>query len=407
MDGTPHMDLIGGAVLDQMIADSELLDATLREHSTTLFAPEQRKELRHFTSNEVADLLGVTTTHLRKLHYDNKIPDVELVKNRRYYSAQDILDIRTALAQTHRSPEQFLPGRRKDEHLQVLTVSTFKGGSGKTTMSAHLAQKLALKGYRVLSIDCDPQGSLTAMFGMQPRLGSDDTPCIFDAIRYEDPLPMADVIQKTYFPNLDLAAGDLILAEFETQTPHYMASADVPFYLRLSYAIQSVADDYDVVIIDCPPQLGYLTMSAIVAATGLLISVVPNMLDVSSLNQYLKMGSNFISLLREQMQRNGLDLQHDFVRYAFCRYDGNESSHAQMSGLLRHLFGDRILLKAFVKSNAVSAAGLDHKTIYEARGGNNVGEINAETLKRAREAFDGAIDEIIDSMHAAWGRTNG
>ena len=93
--------------------------------------------------------------------------------------------------------------------MQVITIVQTKGGSGKTTTAAHLAQKLALDGYRVLAIDLDPQASLSALHGVQPEFDLNDGGTIYDAIRYQDPLPLSAVIQKTYFTNLDLIPGNL------------------------------------------------------------------------------------------------------------------------------------------------------------------------------------------------------
>jgi chromosome partitioning protein len=73
------------------------------------------------------------------------------------------------LEKVAKSAGTYLPGRRAGDHLQVITVINFKGGSGKTTTAAHLAQKAALDGYRVLAIDLDPQASLSALHGFQPE----------------------------------------------------------------------------------------------------------------------------------------------------------------------------------------------------------------------------------------------
>lgn len=103
--------------------------------------------------------------------------------------------------------------------MQLITVINFKGGSGKTTTAAHLAQKLALDGYRVLAVDLDPQASLSALHGVQPEFDLRDGGTIYDAIRYDDPVPLRQVIQHTYFTNLDLIPGNLDLMEFEHTTP--------------------------------------------------------------------------------------------------------------------------------------------------------------------------------------------
>ena len=81
----------------------------------------------------------------------------------------------------------------------MITVINFKGGSGKTTTAAHLAQKAALDGYRVLAIDLDPQASLSALHGFQPEFDLADGGTLYDAIRYDDPVPIRDIIRPDLF----------------------------------------------------------------------------------------------------------------------------------------------------------------------------------------------------------------
>ena len=277
MDNTfVHEDL--NAVIRQ---HSEWLANQLHSQRESLFPPDAEKTMRKFTSGEAAALLGVNDSYLRKLNLDGKGPSPELTAgNRRLYSAQDIQALRVLLEKTARKPGDYVPGRRERDHLQVIGVMNFKGGSGKTTTSAHLAQRLALRGYRVLGIDLDPQASFTALHGVQPELDLEDGGTLYDAIRYEDPEPIRSVIRKTYIPNLDLIPGNLELMEFEHDTPRALAQGNAGlFFFRVKEALAQVDEDYDVVVIDCPPQLGFLTMSALSAATGVLVTIHPEMLD--------------------------------------------------------------------------------------------------------------------------------
>ena len=96
----------------------------------------------------------------------------------------------------------------------------FKGGSGKTTTTAHLAQYLAFRGYRVLAIDLDPQASLSTLFGHQPELDVGENETIYGAIRYDaDRREMREIVRGTYIPNLHIVPGQLELMEFEHETP--------------------------------------------------------------------------------------------------------------------------------------------------------------------------------------------
>ena len=106
----------------------------------------------------------------------------------------------------------------------MVAVTNFKGGSGKTTTTAHLAQYLALQGYRVLAIDLDPQASMSALFGFQPELDLSGNDTLYGAIRYDaDRQPMEAVIRSTYFDGLDIVPGNLELQEFEHATPRHLA----------------------------------------------------------------------------------------------------------------------------------------------------------------------------------------
>ena len=220
--------------IDEIIQlNADRLAVALENHMRSSFMPDARKELRRFSSAEVAELLGMDAARLRKLHFDGKIADVETdSRGRRLYSGADLIDIRKALEGQSRRQGQFMPGRRDGDRLQVIAVANYKGGSSKTTSAIHLAQRLALRGYRVLAIDIDPQGSLTTMFGYTPETEFQSGGTIYDAIRYDDPVPLADVIRKTYFPNLDLAAAGLVLAEFEHETPRALNERREPMFFR-------------------------------------------------------------------------------------------------------------------------------------------------------------------------------
>ena len=197
---------------------SERLNAAIREHLLSAFAPNNIKTLRSFPALEAADLLGVSGQFMRKVHGEGTVPEPKEIRNgRRYYTAQEIWDARQILELSSRTKGRYLPGRKDDEMLQIWQLMNFKGGSSKSTSTIHLAHYFALHGYRVLAIDLDPQGSLTSMCGISPEIEFDGL-TIYDAIRYDNPAPMQDVIIPTYFPALSLAPSRLLLSEFETES---------------------------------------------------------------------------------------------------------------------------------------------------------------------------------------------
>ena len=391
-------------------ADAELLSSQLAAMRQRLFPPVSQKALRTFSSGEAARLIGVSDGYLRQLSLSGNGPSPSEVSSsgRRAYTLEDVNAIRRHLAgQGGSKARQYLRARRPEEgeQLQVLAISNFKGGSGKTTTSAHLAQHLALQGYRVLALDLDPQASLSALFGYQPELDLAGNDTIYAAIRYDgERVPMSQIIRHSYFDGLDFVPGNLELQEFEHATPRHLADRgdglsvgmNELFFARLQSAISQVADDYDVVVIDCPPQLGFLTLGALCAATSVIVTVHPQMLDVASMSQFLFMTSDLLSVVSEA----GGELNFDFMRYLITRYEPNDGPQTQISAFLRAQFGDRVLTAPMVKSTAISDAGLSKQTLYE------VGRehFTRSTYDRALESLPAVNNEIERLILDAWGR---
>ena len=385
--------------IDRLVGDhARRLSERLQAHRAQLFPPNARKELRKFTSGEVAKLLGVKDAYLRKLSLDGKGPQPQTGPGgRRLYSPENILELRQFLEKGAKAKGTYLPGRGSDDHLQVITVINFKGGSGKTTTSAHLAQKLALDGYRVLAIDLDPQASLSALHGFQPEFDLLDGGTIYDAIRYDDPVPIRDVIQSTYFPNLDIVPGNLDLMEFEHETPRAILNQDGSmFFTRVDAVLAQVEPDYDCVVIDCPPQLGFLTMSALSAATAVLVTVHPQMLDVMSMCQFLLMTSNLLEVVSDA----GGDMSYDWLRYVVTRYEPGDGPQNQMVSFMRAMFGDHVLNHTVLKSTAISDAGITKQTLYEV----DRSQFTRATYDRAIESLNNVNGEIAALIQEAWGR---
>lgn len=387
--------------------DARLLDRRLREIATVVFSPSETKTLRRFTSGEVARILGVTDSRIRKLSPDLLVSEAEILPGgRRLYTLADIHALRAHLDEIDRTGRRYLPHRNPaaGEHLQVVACVNFKGGSGKTTTAAHLAQSLVLRGYRVLAIDLDPQASLSMLLGVRPENEREPYPTIYDTIRYGDERrSMSDVIRRTYFTGLDLVPADLELEVFEFEAPMQSSrrqanDTEPPFFARIGLALCEVADDYDVVVIDCPPRLGYLTISALAAATSLLITIHPQMLDVSSMRQFLTM----MDELMEPVRARGGAPAHDWFRYLVTRFEPNDTPQTEVVAMLRGLFGERVLPKAMLDSAAVANSGLRGQTVYETPLRRD--EVTGSTYRRALDALDAVNGEIESLISRSWGR---
>ncbi len=347
--------------------------------------------------------MRVSDSYLRQLSNDGIGPVPETTSNgRRSYTLAQINELRRHLAATKpKDAHAYLPHRRTGERMQTIACVNFKGGSAKTTTTLYLAQFLALQGYRVLAVDLDPQASLTSMFGIQPEFDLRDGDTIYGAIRYDqNRRALSEIVRPTYFDGIDLVPGNLELMEFEHETPRALAESrrigGGIFFKRVGDALSSIEARYDIVVVDCPPQLGYLTLGAVCAATSLLITIHPQMVDVASMSQFLLMAADLLAVVRKA----GGDLNHDFIRYVITRHEPHDGPQSQIVALLRGLFGDEVLAASVWKSTAIADAGLTKQSLYELERG----AVGRATFDRAIESLEAVNGEILGLIHQAWGR---
>jgi chromosome partitioning protein len=144
---------------------------------------------------------------------------------------------------------------------RIIAMCNQKGGVGKTTTAINLASALAGYGRKVLVVDFDPQGALSAGLGIVAH----DIKTIYDLLVEKD-LKVQDVILPTGVKNLDVIPANIDLSAAEVQLVNEVAREQI-----LARVLRPVTDNYDVVIIDCQPSLGLLTVNALTAAHGVLI----------------------------------------------------------------------------------------------------------------------------------------
>ena len=386
---------------EEILEQGELISDKLNMLRLEQYPPNAQKGLRLFSLSEVAEYLGVTQNHIKKLHLEGKGPAPEVSgSGRRSYTVEQMLELRHFLDKHGRSDfKRYVPQRRSGESLQIISVVNFKGGSGKTTTTAHLAQYLALTGHRVLAIDLDPQASLTALHGIQPEL--DRNPSLFETLRYDDQRKsIKEVIRPTNFPGLDIIPANLELQEYEYETPLAASNKSSPegrmFFTRISTALKEVDDRYDIVVIDCPPQLGYLTLTALTASTSVLITVHPQMLDIMSMSQFLLMLGGIL----QSIKGAGATVRLKWFRYLVTRYEPTDGPQAQMVGFMQAMFNKRMLQNQMVKTTAISDAGITKQTLYEVERS----QFTRSTYDRAMECLNSVNSEIAALVHKAWGR---
>ncbi len=377
---------------------AELCRAVQRKAVELENHPEKRKRLRRFGAGEVAAVLGISPGHLRNLVREPGFPAGETrAGGRRSFAIEEIHAARAWLHRTTGNP-RYAPGRRAEqgERLQIVTFVNFKGGSGKTTTAVHFAQYLVLRGYRVLLIDLDPQASATALFGLDPD-GEIAEGGTFAAWLAQTAEPDA-LVRPTYWPGLDLLPASIALqhAEYEL-VGRLLERRDFPFYAQLAALLEPVGERYDVVVCDCRPDVGMLTLNALWAATGLVVPIPPSMLDFASSGEFFRFLAGVARDFRSSLTRDALS--YDFVRIVTTRFKAADRNQAEIVRWKRALFQDAVLAEPMVDTALIDAAGILKETLYEYEPAGN-----RRTYERGLEAMDRVNRALERELWRAWGR---
>jgi chromosome partitioning protein len=327
-------------------------------------APENRKRLRQFPTAEAAMLLGVSESYLRQITKDGAEFTCGTVAGNNYRRTFTLAELHWVLDGLFEKTgdERYRRRRHANEKLQVIAVANFKGGAAKTTTAVHLAQYLALRGYRVLAVDLDSQASLTSLFGLQPDTDVDAEETLYPVFRGEAN-SLETVIRRTYWPRLDLIPANLSLSQAEFEMPvRAQREKNFAFWLVLREAIQKAASNYDIVILDCPPSLGFMSINAIFAATGVIVPVPPSMIDFASTGQFFRMCSQVLEQV-EEIDPDGKEV--DFFKILIAKHVITDQNQKQIIHLMSANFGDMLLQNPMVVTTALDGAGLRKRTYYE------------------------------------------
>ncbi|RKY28303.1 MAG: ParA family protein [Candidatus Omnitrophota bacterium] len=200
----------------------------------------------------------------------------------------------------------------------VIAITNQKGGVGKTTIAINLSASLAILGYRVLTVDIDPQGNSSDGLGVNTNKLENT---IYDVLINE--VALTEIVLPTQIKNLFIAPANISLSGAETEL-----SSDISRPFKLRKALKPEIPKYDYIIIDCPPSLGILTVNAIVASTDLLVPIEPNsyalkgmsmlMSTILKIKEDLEHYSYFLGVVVNMFQEN-LDL-HSSILEAIIEY---------------------------------------------------------------------------------------
>ena len=171
---------------------------------------------------------------------------------------------------------------------KIISVANQKGGVGKTTTTVNLATILAKRGKKVLLIDADPQGNATSGLGLDKDL----TPSTYDILVNDT--EFEDVMQKTIIKNLKVCPANMDLAGAEVELVSMMSREQ-----RLKEKVDIIKNDFDYILIDCPPSLGLVTLNAFTASNSVLIPVQCEYFALEGLGQLL----NTINLVKKHLNK--------------------------------------------------------------------------------------------------------
>ena len=381
-------------MIDPPRADPEAISALSEKAGLVLerareaaLEPNLRKTLRRWTLTEVAELLGVTAKIVSARIEKMNLPAGEREGKRRLFTLEEIHSIQESLGTLPRQ-------RFRIAEPVVIAVANFKGGVGKTSTAIHLAQYFALKGYRTLAVDLDAQASLTSLFGLLPdsEVPEEHTanPMFYGPELGADTWTgtLASAIQPTYWPSLDLLAANLSLygAEFAL-SKRQNSEEGFAFWSPLKQGLTTVADRYDVVVIDTPPSLSFVTTNAIYAADGLVIPVPPAMLDFAS-------ATHFFSLLKEVLDaietNEGRPKVYEFLSLLIAKYQHGNQVHQQLAAWVRGIFGDYTLPSPMLQTTVVQNIGPQLLSIYEVQDYKG----DSRTFRRALDATNAVSGEV-------------
>lgn len=350
----------------------------LMELRETLISPKDLKEPRQYGAMEAAKLIGRSVPWLRENSAD--VPKAE--NGRKTYSLEYIQKMREKLGTGFK--------RKPGQKAIVKAVTNFKGGVGKTTTTVHEAHYQAtVKGMTVLVIDLDPQA--TSTFSLGPfipdlELSLEDT--VYNALIND---PNDNPIRGTYIPNIHLVPSNLSIQDLDLLLPNPDINNSDELgspIRRLDNFIEPLRDHYDLILIDCPPNMGALTANALAACDALLIPVPPASYDLASFVMFSRTISNIFTALEKSLS---------YVRILVTKHPSTQTAR-KVEADIRALYGDYVLSHHIVQTTEVEKACERMTSVYDL----DKPLSNRSTYNRAIDSFDNVFSEVYEDYLRVW-----
>jgi len=251
----------------------------------------------------------------------------------------------------------------------IISIVNQKGGVGKTTTTVNLSAYLAQHGEKVLVIDLDPQGNATSGYGFDKNLLETS---VYDLLVNDTPI--SDVIQSTNREKIDMCPTNINLAGAEVELVSAMSRETI-----LKRAVETISENYDFILIDCPPSLGLLTLNALAASTDVIVPIQGEYYALEGLTQLI----DTINLVRKH-----LNPTIGIFGVVITMFDGRTQLTRQVTEEVRKYFGEKVFNTVIPRNIRLAEAPSYGKTIVEydpkSRGGHAYNDLAIEVISRAK-----------------------
>ena len=249
---------------------------------------------------------------------------------------------------------------------RVISIANQKGGVGKTTTAVNLSSLLAKKGKKVMLLDADPQGNASSGLGLEKEVENS----LYDVLIND--VDLGSTLQDTAIKNLKVCPSNMNLAGAEVELVSQMSREQ-----RLKEKLDVIKDDYDFIIIDCPPSLGLITLNALTASDSVLIPVQCEYFALEGLGQLL----NTINLVKKHLNKN-LEIEGAVL----TMYDMRTNLSNQVVKEVKRYFDDKVyktVIPRNIKLSEAPSFGMPI-TLYDAKskGARAYEKLTKEVLKK-------------------------
>ncbi|KGG83626.1 ParA family protein [Comamonas thiooxydans] len=383
---------------------SEHSKAALINGRQQMLHPNEHKQAPLVSMMEIAQVFDIDYDKLRKRYkYKSRSDENQLsgwirdssgnlvsydgkTKGRVYYQINEITRIVKAVF-----PECLRPDGIEGV---VVTICNFKGGVTKSTSTMTYAQVLTLRGLRVCVIDLDPQGTTTKWLTTHYITAKESCHEIFA----HQTGSLRDFVQPTYWPNIDFIPSHGVLQNVESHFHNLLKTNGPEAVQYFPSEVLKLRDDYDVILIDTPPSLNNLTLSAMFSSDGLVMPLVPSNPDIESASEFWKLYIDTCKVMGVQPS----DQLFEFVRILISKSENTTTSNQNMVQWIKMSYPGRVMPTEIPKSAAVARAADAFGTVFDepkelARGA----KLSREQMKGI---YSKATADLSQLIYGIWDR---